>query len=147
VKKLLFFAILMVSIVTFAQEDHSNFESTLAIAKSQNKNVLLIFSGSDWCAPCMKLEKNVFQTEIFKTEAANNWIVFKADFPKKKANALPKEIQEQNDKLAEKYNRDGNFPFVLVIDSNGKVLGRTGFKNTTAQDYITELKSFSHSRS
>lgn len=127
-----------------AQETNTDFETALATAKSENKNVLLIFSGSDWCAPCMKLEKNVFHTEIFKSESAANWVIYKADFPKKKANALPKEVQAQHDKLAEKYNRDGNFPFVLVLDSNGKVLGRTGFKNITAQDYITELKSFSH---
>lgn len=146
-KKLLLFAFLMAATANYAQEASADFDAALAAAKSQNKNILLIFSGSDWCAPCMKLEKNVFHTEIFKTEASNNWVVFKADFPKKKANALSKELQAQNDKLAEQYNRDGNFPFVLVLDSNGKVLGRTGFKNTTAQDYITELKSFSHSGS
>ena len=48
----------------------------------------MVFSGSDWCAPCIKLDKAVWQSEEFKKEAETNWVIYKADFPKKKANQL-----------------------------------------------------------
>ena len=52
-------------------------------ASEQNKKVLLVFSGSDWCGPCIKLDKNVWQSDAFKAESKKNWILIKADFPKK----------------------------------------------------------------
>jgi thioredoxin-related protein len=102
----------------------------------------LVFSGSDWCAPCIKLDKVVWQSEEFKKEAEKNWVTYKADFPKKKANQLAPELTEANKKLAEKYNKNGSFPLVVLLDKSGKVIGMTGFKNVSAADYITLLHSF-----
>ena len=102
----------------------------------------MVFSGSDWCAPCIKLDKTVWQSEAFKNEAEKNWIIYKADFPKKKANQLAVEMTEQNKKLAEKYNQNGSFPLVLLLDKNGKALGMTGFKNVSAEEYVNLIKSF-----
>ena len=68
--------------------------------------------------------------------------MLKADFPKKKANKLSKEQQDKNDLLAEKYNQNGYFPLVVVLDKTGKVLGTTGYKNITPAEYIKLLSSF-----
>lgn len=132
---------LTLSSAVFAQNWQSNFEDAKALAVKENKNIVLVFSGSDWCAPCMKLDKNIWQSDDFKNESAANWVLYKADFPKKKGNALSPEKKQQNDVLAEKYNSDGNFPLVVVLDKNGKVLGKTGFKNISATDYIAFLHS------
>lgn len=128
--------------VFYAQNWQTNFEEAKVIAQKENKNIVLIFSGSDWCAPCMKLEKNIWMSEVFKAEAEKNWVTYKADFPKKKANQLAPELTEQNKKLAEKYNKGGSFPLVVLLDPNGKVLGMTGFKNVSAEEYIQLLHSF-----
>ncbi len=74
--------------------------------------------------------------------AKNNLILERADFPKKKQNQLAPEIKELNQNLAEKYNKDGMFPLVVVLDKNGKVLGKTGYKNVSPQEYVNILKSF-----
>jgi hypothetical protein len=42
-----------------------------------------VFSGSDWCAPCIKLDKSIWQSTEFKEYAASNLILERADFPKK----------------------------------------------------------------
>lgn len=128
--------------VFYAQNWQTNFEEAKMIASKENKNIVLVFSGSDWCAPCMKLEKNIWMSDVFKAEAEKNWVTYKADFPKKKANQLTPELTEQNKKLAEKYNKGGSFPLVVLLDSNGKVLGMTGFKNVSAEEYIQLLHSF-----
>ena len=128
--------------VFYAQNWQTNFEESKMIASKENKNIVLVFSGSDWCAPCMKLEKNIWMSDVFKAEAEKNWVTYKADFPKKKANQLAPELTEQNKKLAEKYNKGGSFPLVVLLDPNGKVLGMTGFKNVSAEEYIQLLHSF-----
>ncbi|WP_396152442.1 thioredoxin family protein [Flavobacterium sp.] len=128
--------------VFYAQNWQTNFEEAKMIASKENKNIVLVFSGSDWCAPCMKLEKNIWMSDVFKAEAEKNWVTYKADFPKKKANQLAPELTEQNKKLAEKYNKGGSFPLVVLLDPNGKVLGMTGFKNVSAEEYIQLLHSF-----
>ncbi len=124
------------SSISFAQEWKTNFEEAKNIASEQDKNVIIIFSGSDWCAPCIKLDKNIWQSEAFKKEAKEEWVLVKANFPRKKANELPKEQTEHNRKLAEKYNVEGSFPLVVVLDKNGKVLGKMGFKNVSPEEYI-----------
>lgn len=124
-----------------AQTWVTNIEEAKALAAKENKNILLVFSGSDWCAPCMKLEKVVWKSEEFKQEAESKWILLRADFPKKKGNQLSAELTASNKKLAEKYNKGGNFPLVVMLDKTGKVIGMTGFKNVTAEEYIKMINS------
>jgi thioredoxin-related protein len=133
--------VLFISSLGFSQNWRSSLEEAKIEATKENKQILLVFSGSDWCAPCMKLEKNIWQSEVFKNEADEKYILIKADFPKKKANQLSAELSENNKKLAEKYNKEGNFPLVVLLDKNGKVKGMTGFKNVSAEQYVKLLNS------
>ena len=105
---------LLVGITGFSQNWKSNFEDAKSQAHTENINILLVFSGSDWCAPYIKLEKTIWRSEKFKNEAEQKWIIYKADFPKKKANILPASLSANNKKLAEQYNRSGNFRLVML---------------------------------
>ena len=139
-KKLVVVITLFLSNCLFSQNWQTNFDDAKALAIKENKNIVLVFSGSDWCAPCIKLEKTVWMSDAFQKEATKSWVTYKADFPKKKANQLAPELTEQNKKLAEKYNSGGSFPLVVLLDKNGKVLGMTGFKNVSAEEYVAMLK-------
>lgn len=129
-------------ITSNAQSWKNSFTEAKAQAAAENKNILLVFSGSDWCAPCIKLDKTIWQSEVFKSESAQKWVIYKADFPKKKANLLPLELTESNKKLAEQYNKAGNFPLVLLLNPAGSVLGISGYKNVSPQEYIQLIHSF-----
>lgn len=128
--------LLFLSSLSFSQVWQTDFETAKKEATTEDKNIIIVFSGSDWCAPCIKLDKNIWKSEAFKTEATKEWILVKADFPRKKANELSKEQTEHNRKLAEKYNAEGSFPLVIVVDKNGRVLGKMGFKNVSPDEYI-----------
>lgn len=133
-----FFLILSVLFTSllYSQDWKLDFEQAKKLAIEENKNIVIVFSGSDWCAPCIKLDRNIWQSEAFNKAAEENWIIVRADFPRKKANQL-EEIQiTKNRKLAEKYNTEGSFPLVVVVDKNGKLLGKMGFKNVTPEEYI-----------
>ncbi len=140
-KKVVVVVFLFISLCTFSQNWKNNIEEAKTEAKISNKNILLVFSGSDWCAPCIKLDRTIFQTEVFKAEAAQKWVLVKADFPKKKGNALSEAQTESNKKLAEKYNKEGNFPLVVLLDASGKVLGITGYKNVSPIEYVQLLNA------
>ena len=126
----------------YSQNWESDFNDAKIKAIKENKNILLVFSGSDWCAPCIKLENTIWKSEDFKNEAEQKWVIYKADFPKKKANLLAANLTASNKKLAERYNKSGNFPLVLLLDKTGTVLGITGYKNVTPQEYIQIIHSF-----
>ena len=134
-KKILFGLLILLSNLGFAQEWQYDFDKAKKTATAEDKPIIVVFSGSDWCAPCIKLDRNVWQSEAFKKEASN-WVLVKADFPRKKANQLSKEQTEHNRKLAEKYNLEGSFPLVVIMDNNGKVIAKMGFKNVSPEEYI-----------
>lgn len=141
-KKLVFLILLLTSSFGYSQNWKSSFEEVKNQASVENKNIVLVFSGSDWCAPCIKLDKTVWQSPEFKKESETNWVIYRADFPKKKSNQLSELVSASNKKLAEKYNKEGNFPLVLLLDKKGEVLGIEGYKNISAADYIQLLHSF-----
>ncbi len=132
----------MIGTIGFSQSWKTSFTEAKVQAAAENKNILLVFSGSDWCAPCIKLDKTIWQSEEFKSESAQKWVIYKADFPKKKANLLPAELTESNKKLADQYNKAGNFPLVLLLNPAGSVLGISGYKNVSPQEYIQLIHSF-----
>ncbi|MDE1207274.1 thioredoxin family protein [Tenacibaculum larymnensis] len=127
---------------TYAQDWQTDFSKAKEIASQENKPIILVFQGSDWCIPCMKLNKEVWNTNTFKEYAKEHYVMLQADFPRKKKNKLSKEQQNTNAKLFETYNKKGFFPLVVVLDKDGKVLGETGYKKTTPVSYIDELNAF-----
>lgn len=140
-KKIIALLFLTFTTSLFAQNWNYNFDKAKEIAKKENKNIVMVFSGSDWCAPCIRLDKNIWQSEEFKQEADKNWVLVKLNFPRKKANQLSEEQTEHNRKLAEKYNKEGSFPLVILMQPDGKVIGKLGFKNVSATEYIEMIKS------
>lgn len=140
--KIILLFLLLFFKISYSQNWKSSFEETKSQALAENKNIVLVFSGSDWCAPCIKLDKTVWQSEEFKKESETNWIIYKADFPKKKANQLSPTLTESNKLLASRYNTSGNFPLVVLLDKKGTVLGIEGYKNYSAADYIKLIHSF-----
>lgn len=121
-----------------AQEWTSDFEAALKASAETGRPILADFTGSDWCPWCLKLDSEVFSTDEFRKFAKDNVILFVADFPNEKQ--LPPALVAQNKKLAEKYSIQG-FPTVLILDSKGKELGRTGYRRGGAVAYVEHLKS------
>lgn len=135
-------AVLLNLSTLFAQEWMTDFVKAKAVANKEGKIIVLVFQGSDWCAPCIKLDREVWSTPVFEAYAKDHYVMLKADFPRRRNNKLPDAQAKANAKLAETYNTNGIFPFVVVLNSEGKVLGETSYKKTTPEAYIEELNSF-----
>lgn len=128
-------------IASFAQAQiHDNAEEAFASSRATQKPVLLIFSGSDWCAPCIRFQKTVLSDEQFQLYASDHLILLKADFPQRKK--LAKDIEKQNDKLAEKYNPKGQFPQIVLLSADQSVLSTLPYKNQNIAQFISMLSTY-----
>jgi len=123
-------------------EFKTNLEEAFSLAKQNNKHVLVYFSGSDWCRPCMQLQLEVFESDEFVTFSKSNLIVVRLDFPAKEKNKLSDEQTAYNKKLAERLNKKGVFPYMILFDSAQKQLDEfSGYSRNGAKSFIEKLKS------
>lgn len=110
------------------------------LAQADDKPIVLVFSGSDWCRPCMNMKRNVFDKEIFTSYASENVVLLEIDFPRRRQNLLSAEQQRHNQALAQKYNIR-YFPTMVVVDANGKELDRIGYQSSMgAGEYVKFIK-------
>lgn len=96
----------------------SDLDNAFERAKAENKSVLVEFTGSDWCPPCIAMRKNVFSKREFIDVASKNFILVGIDLPKG-----DKALREKNEPLAEKYKIEG-FPTILLFTPQGKEFAR-----------------------
>ncbi|WP_127139190.1 thioredoxin family protein [Flagellimonas oceanensis] len=142
-KKLIYILLFASCGMLQAQQWQESFDDALTKAATEDKPIVLVFSGSDWCAPCIRLKRHVFDSDAFKAYALKHYVMYDADFPRKKKNQLPEEKLNVNKSLAEKYNPKGYFPLVVVMDKDRHVLGTTGFvARTSPEKYIKTLNKF-----
>jgi protein disulfide-isomerase len=117
----------------------TNYQQALAQAAKEKKNVLIDFTGSDWCPPCIQMEKEVLSQPEFIAFAKNNLVLLKLDFPRRKK--LSPEEKEQNHKLGQQFAIEG-FPTYVLVDPTGKELKRQiGYLEGGPKKFIEWAKS------
>lgn len=117
----------------------TNLEDAQVEAAKQGKNILINFTGSDWCGWCKKLKAEVFTKAEFQNWATQNLILVEIDFPKNIFQT--EEVKNYNKELARKYGVRG-FPTIILLDKELKILGKTGYQRGGAANYIEHLKTF-----
>jgi protein disulfide-isomerase len=116
----------------------TDLEAAKKEAAKGNKAILMDFTGSDWCGFCIKLKKEVFDTEEFKKFAEKNLVLVEVDFPNKKPQ--PEALKAANEELQKKYGVQG-FPTVVILDSTGKKLDQfVGYGGGGPKKYIENLQ-------
>ena len=124
-----------------------DFNNAKKIAKEKNELILLNFSGSDWCGPCILLRKEYIESQVFTDMANENLVLVNADFPRKKKNIGTPEQVKRNEALAEIYNKEGSFPLTLLLNADGKVLKTWhGKPEITPEQWTAEIKAICDSK-
>jgi len=144
-KVLLLFFLLALPLWAGESDQESLWLTSLEAAKEQladsDKTILLYFSGSDWCRPCIQLKKKVLESEAFKAYAAENLAMVLLDFPAKKKNKLSDEQTAYNEKMAERFNEKGAFPLVVLLNKDEEILSTySGYREESPEDYINTIK-------
>lgn len=134
--------IIMLLLFVIPVQWETDFENAKKTAREKNELILLNFSGSDWCGPCIITRKDYFESEAFSNMAKDNLLMVNADFPRKKKNMPSAETVKRNEALAEQYNKQGMFPFTLLLDANGKVLKTwSGKPEVSPEQWTAEIKA------
>jgi thioredoxin-related protein len=116
----------------------TDFAAAKKLAAENKRPILLVFSGSDWCIWCKRLDKEVFATEEFAEYAEKNIVFVYADFPRRKQ--LSSELKKHNEELKKMYKISG-YPTVYLLNADGSVILKTGYQRGGAKKYIKHLKS------
>jgi thioredoxin-related protein len=128
-----------------AQQWQNDLQIGLKEAAQQNKKVLLFFSVPERCESCNKLERNIFKSPEFIEFASENYVLVKIDFSYD-AQELTKAQLEKNLLIVEKYNKDGFFPHVVVLNKDAKITNKVDVYNReTPQQYLSLLRRNSKS--
>ena len=107
-------------------------------AKAEHKLVLMDFTGSDWCHPCMELRKQVLTSPEFVAYAKTNLVLVEVDFPRSKTQT--EELKKSNERLSQKFDV-GGFPTVILLDPDGKQLSKTvGYGGEDPKQFIAKLE-------
>lgn len=140
-KQFLFVTFLFFSVVSFAQESvssldwHTNLEEAEKISQQTNKPILMYFTGSDWCPPCVGLKKDFFESPEFATRA-DNFVLVMIDYPRR-VDIISEEQMAYNKKVIGKYNTNKSFPKLLVLNHSGRELGRLSGYSSYSTDKDT----------
>lgn len=119
-----------------------SFENAKKMAKEKQELILLNFSGSDWCGPCIVLRRDYLESEVFTAMAHENLVLVNADFPRKKKNIGTAEVVKRNEALAEQYNKEGSFPLTLLLNADGKVIKSwRGKPEVSVEKWTSEIKA------
>ncbi len=146
--KMSFFLLLLALVVQngFAQDASTEdlwftqIEEAKAQAQANNQPIVMIFSGSDWCRPCMAMKNRVLDNKVFTDFAKENVVLLEVDFPRRSQNKLSPEQTKHNNDLAEKYGPKV-FPTLVIVDSSGQEIDRMGYQSSLAAvDYVKYIK-------
>jgi thioredoxin-related protein len=133
-------AFLSLANVAAAGDWPTDYAKALETAKAQNKRVLLDFTGSDWCGPCIQFKKQVFSRPEFAAYAEKNLVLVEVDYPQRKKQSP--ELVKQNDRLSKQYGIEAKgFPTVVLLDPNGKILRElTGYDGESVAELIAWIE-------
>lgn len=131
----------MFSSLLFGQENcNTKLAQTQIQAQKEHKKILLYFSGSDWCKPCILLKKKVLNNETFKEVAAQKYVILNYDFPQRQEGISKQEIACREE-VAAQFNSDGAFPKLVLIDHKGKILKEiNGYRKQTPNEILAVLE-------
>lgn len=140
---LLFFTCILLNIQTSAQWIADS-DTAFQLSAESQKPVLLVFSGSDWCKPCIRMDQEVFQKDAFLTFADTSLILLKADFPRSRKNRLSDTLMARNEALARDWNEEGSFPKILLISPDREILYESGYVAGGPVTFIELIRQVQH---
>lgn len=117
----------------------TDLEAAKKQAAAEKKDILVDFTGSDWCGWCIRLKKEVFDQPEF-AEASKKFVLVELDFPRGKKQAP--ELKAKNEALSKQFAIAG-FPTILLLDAQGQVYAQTGYQEGGAKQYLAHLDTLS----
>lgn len=114
----------------------TNYDEAANLSRSTSKPMVLLFTGSDWCTWCIKLEEESLNTSEFADAAGDKFVFVKLDFPLNRAQ--PADISAQNKRLQKQFDVQG-YPTIIILDSKQRKIGHSGYRPGGGKQYAGHL--------
>jgi protein disulfide-isomerase len=115
----------------------TNYSASRQHAMTEDKPMLLYFTGSDWCPWCKKMDSEIMTAPEFEEALGNSFIFVKVDFPRKKQQ--DEELKNQNKILKNQFEISG-YPKVVLLDSNGNMIDKLGYRKGGAEHFAKKIE-------
>ena len=116
-----------------------DFEAACEQAKKEKKRMLLVFSGSDWCGFCKRLDDDVLSEKKFIRQVSRKYVPVYVDSPRDRS-LLSARAQDRNPGLIDRYSPNG-YPTVVVTDADGEELARfSGYGGGGSSAFMRRLE-------
>lgn len=103
-----------------------------------NKDILILFDGSDWCGWSIRLGFEVLFQREFRRDAPKHFVLVLVDFPKQAKGQAKVENAARNTRLQDQYQVEG-YPRVVLTDAQGRPYAFDGYQEGGAQEYLKRL--------
>lgn len=118
----------------------ADFDQAIEVAKKNGKDLLVDFTGSDWCPWCVRLHKEVFEFDSFLEAAEKSYVLVSLDYPRSEEAIKKVPNPARNAELAQKYRID-SYPTVLLVTASGDAYAKTGYREGGPDKYVESVKS------
>ncbi|MBF0408602.1 MAG: thioredoxin family protein [Candidatus Riflebacteria bacterium] len=109
-----------------ADETPESIEKIFQSADTEKKLVIAVFS-TQWCKWCLKMKREVFETDLFSNYASGSYVTAFVD-------------ADQSEMLVSQFKVDG-FPTTLILNADKSVVAKIeGFK--PLNEFIEILKKY-----
>lgn len=122
----------------------TDFEASVKLAAAEKKDLLVEFTGSDWCQPCMMLNKEILSQDIFRDGTKETFVKVQLDFPRAETLQTP-EVRKRNVELRTAYRISG-YPTIMLCDSAGLPYAVTGYQPGGPEKYVEHLTGLREAR-
>lgn len=116
----------------------TDYEKAFNEAKKDSKNVLVYFTGSDWCPPCKMLKTDLFDSAEFNA-LSEDYVLLYVDMPRNSELLSPEQMAHNKEVMGE-YNKKGVFPLLKIVNAKGNALDEySGYSMNGEIQYHMEL--------
>lgn len=122
----------------------ADYDQAVAVAKAEGKDLLVDFTGSDWCYWCKKLDEEVFSHDSWYSKANESFVLVALDFPNSAEAKAAVPNPERNQELVKKY-QVGGYPTILLMTAEGEVFAKTGYQEGGPESYVSHMATISTS--
>lgn len=116
-------------------------EAALPLAQAEGRDIMLEFTGREWCPPCIHLRTKILETAEFEKAVGGKYVLVEVVFPRLPAAvaAIPEAQRNANERLLTYHRIETGLPTVLLLDSRGFPYAQVAGARRTTADYLKEL--------
>lgn len=118
----------------------TDFGAAMDQARLKKCHVLILYTGSDWCSWCKKMEAEVYSQPEFAKYSHDKFVLLKLDYLRYSPQS--DEARTQNADMLQRYNVHG-YPYAVIVDEKGTAIARfEGYKVGGPGRFIEMIQAY-----